>query len=81
MATPTRDRENILKAVQEWSPDEQIALVRDILEHLSGPFIEEPTAPPDSRGLAGLLANGRIPPTDEEVAQWLDERRVEKYGH
>lgn len=61
MATPALDRENILKTVQKWSPDEQMALVRDILERLRVPFVEEPLAPPDSRGLAGLLSNGRTP--------------------
>src|SRR5258708_1728333 len=41
---------------------------------------EPPLAPPDSKGLVGLLATDRPPPTDEEVKQWLEERRVEKYG-
>ena len=41
---------------------------------------EPPLAPPDSKGLVGLLATDRPPPTDKEVRQWLEERRMEKYG-
>ncbi|HWQ15448.1 MAG TPA: hypothetical protein VNL77_21785 [Roseiflexaceae bacterium] len=28
----------------------------------------------------GLLASDRPPPADEEVARWLEERRIERYG-
>jgi hypothetical protein len=80
MATTTLDRETILRAVQTWSPEEQMALVQEILEQVRAPLVEEPRLPPDSAGLAGLIANGKTPPTDEEVAQWLDERRTAKYG-
>ncbi len=80
MATPTLDRETILRAVRSWPTDEQIALAEEILELAQEPTVEEPLEPPDSRSLAGLIANGQTPPTDEEVAQWLDEHRMEKYG-
>ena len=80
MAISTLDRETILQAIRTWPPDEQRALAREILERVGVPLVEEPLTPPDSRGLAGLIANGQTPPTDEEVAQWLDERRLERYG-
>lgn len=80
MTTPTLDRETILQTIRAWPRDEQVALVQDILQALGEAFVEEPLAPPDSRGLAGLIANDRPPPTDEEVARWLDERRMNKYG-
>ena len=32
------------------------------------------------RSLIGLAAGDRPPPTDEEVKQWIDEHRMEKYG-
>jgi hypothetical protein len=32
------------------------------------------------RQLTGLLANGKEPPSDEQVQQWIDEARMEKYG-
>ena len=80
MATPALDRETILQAIREWPPDEQMALIQEILRQARIPLIEEPIAPPNSRGLAGLLATDQPPPTDEEIARWLDERRMEKYG-
>lgn len=80
MAMSTLDRETILQAIRTWPLDEQRALAREILERVGVPLVEEPLAPPDSHGLAGLIANGQTPPTDEEVAQWLDERRLERYG-
>jgi hypothetical protein len=35
---------------------------------------------PDIASLRGLLSNGQTPPTDEQVKQWIDEHRMEKYG-
>ncbi|HEV7127872.1 MAG TPA: hypothetical protein VGN32_10565 [Ktedonobacterales bacterium] len=80
MASSTLDRDAILRIIRDWSPDEQLALAQAILQQMGTPFIEEPLAPPDSRGLAGLIANGHTPPTDEEVARWLDEQCMEQYG-
>ncbi len=80
MATSTLDRAAILQAVHTWAPDEQRALAREILRHAGEMPAEEPLAPPDSAGLAGLLSTKQAPPTDEEAARWLDERRAERYG-
>lgn len=80
MAAPALDKQTILAAVQSWPEDEQIAFAEEILALVQGPIVEEPLESPDSRSLVGLLANGQTPPTDEEVAQWLDEHRMEKYG-
>jgi hypothetical protein len=74
------DRETILRAVRAWPPDAQWELAGEILRQAGVPPVEEPLAPPDSAGLAGLLATGQAPPTDEEVARWRDERRLERYG-
>jgi len=84
MATPALDRETILQAVRTWSPEEQMTLAREILQQTGHvPLIDEPPEPPARGswlGLVGLLATDKPPPTDEEVAQWLDEHRMEKYG-
>lgn len=74
------DRETILRTVRAWPPDEQQTLAGEILRHAGIPPVEEPLEPPASADLAGLLATGRAPPTDEEVACWRDERRLERYG-
>ena len=82
MATEALDRESILQAIQNWSPDEQLALAREITgraealaEDKRGARLAVPSA-----ALRGLLANGQSAPSDEEVARWLDEARMEKYG-
>jgi len=76
---PLLDRDTILRVVRSWPPNEQRALAGDILRHSGALLAEEPLAPPDSVGLAGLLATGDAPPTDEDVADWLDDRRLERY--
>ncbi len=97
MAQLALDREAILETIRRWPPDEQIALLQEILGFLRRDIVsagdgrttaapapeavwEPPLAPPDSKGLVGLLATDRPPPTDAEVEQWLDEHRMEKYG-
>lgn len=80
MTSPVLDRETVMRAVQAWPLEDQLALAQEILHRAEDPFIQEPVVAPDSQGLAGLIANGSPPPTDEEVAQWLDEHRMEKYG-
>ncbi len=74
------DREEILRTIRAWPPDEQRALAGEILSHVGVLPLEEPLERPASTKLAGLLATGQAPPTDEAVALWRDERRVERYG-
>jgi hypothetical protein len=84
MAQAALDRETILEAISTWPRDEQAALAREILQRVheqSGPIVEPPVRRGSLRNLVGLLATDRPPPTDEEVEQWLDEHRMEKYGH
>lgn len=71
------NRAAILRAIQALAPDEQEELLGELLARL--PLAEEPAAAPTSARLAGLFDNGQAPPTDEQVARWLDERRQERY--
>lgn len=68
--------EVILAAVQQWPAPQQMALVQDVLKTLE---LARPRQATLSRAL-GLLATDQPAPTDEEVKQWLDEHRMEKYG-
>ncbi|HEY8284691.1 MAG TPA: hypothetical protein VIJ28_09935 [Chloroflexota bacterium] len=78
MTTPITAQQEILRKIETWPVEDQVALAHLILEHAS---MRAATArPPSWRQLAGLAATGHPPPSDEEVARWLDERRVEKYG-
>lgn len=80
------DRDTILQAVERWAPDERVALARDILSTLVGQVRgarSEPPAEPRRytlKDIRGIAATDRPPPTDEEVKQWLDEYRMNKYG-
>jgi hypothetical protein len=84
MATPTLDPSTILRSVATWSRDEQVRLARAILDQLasgsdvSTPPHGAPSEPASSSfdALYGIAATGGLPPSDEEIAEWLDERRM-----
>lgn len=83
MAAPSIDRDTILEVTRNWSLADQMALAQAILQAVSERLVEKQTKPqrPSWREMAGLAAvPGQQPPTDEQVAQWLDERRMSKYG-
>lgn len=72
--------QNIVELVRQWPPAQRVHLVREILKTLESP---EASLAEKRQTLAkayGLLATGQPPPTDEEVQQWLEEARWEKYG-
>lgn len=66
----------MLGRVRQWPPGARMALVRAVLQSL-------PSATPtdDDRAATldlarGLLATDRPPPSDEDIARWLHERRM-----
>lgn len=72
--------ESVLEIVSQWPTAQQIALVEDVLKTISSRV-----DPPKQRRRTldqalGLLATDKAAPTDEEVEQWLDDHRMEKYG-
>ncbi len=73
------DYDTVLRLVHEWSPELRSILVRDVLKTLSstGPGAHQRTS--TLQQAWGLLATDHSPPTDTEVAQWLDERRITRY--
>lgn len=81
-ATPI-DRETILKAVEKLPPDEQLEVAQQIMRHyLEGTRSPKPAGPAHWvgwRALAGIaLPAGQTPPSDREIAEWLDERRMKE---
>lgn len=83
MAAPSIDRDMILEVTRTWSLPDQMALAQAILQAISERLAEGRRSPqrPSWREMAGLAAvPGKEPPSDEQVAQWLDERRMNKYG-
>lgn len=69
-----------LKAIQQWPPAQQIELVQEVLRAISLRVSLPAKSQPTLVQALGLLANEKTAPTDDEVKQWLEERRVEKYG-
>ena len=84
MATPTPDLSTILHSIDSWSREERLRLARAILDQLAQSHNGSETSPdtqPHPRSssfeaLYGLASTGGPPPTDEQVAAWLDERRM-----
>ncbi len=91
MATAPLDRKAILRPIESWPQDEQLALARTIIERASRPAPDASGALARSTwdalyGIAsrgaledarGMLAtSGQPAPTDEEIERW----RMEKYG-
>jgi hypothetical protein len=79
------DYVEVLKTVQDWPFSQRIALVQDILRALVPELaILEAVAPRTRRNTLqealGLLSTDQSPPSDEEIQEWLDEHRLEKYG-
>jgi hypothetical protein len=84
MTTPTPDLSTILHSIDSWSREERLRLARAILDQLAQPR-NGSSASPDAvprphsssfEALYGLAATGGPPPSDEQVAAWLDERRM-----
>ncbi len=72
--------ETTLRTIRQWTIAQRFALLQDVLKTLV-PEVERP--PVRERTLERALQVvplDRQPPTDEEVKQWLDEHRMEKYG-
>jgi hypothetical protein len=80
MAVHSREYHQVLTTVYRWSPTERIALIQDLLNTLTP--AEDSDAPSiKTLDLAlGLLSDDRPAPSDEEIAAWLDERRLEKFN-
>ena len=79
-AAEKTDYEQVLTIVRSWSPSQRFTLVQDVLKMLAP--VEHPKRI-SQRTLdqaRGLLATGHPTPTDEDVAQWIDEHRAERYG-
>jgi hypothetical protein len=81
MDTPgTISYETVVNTVSQWPPDRRFVLVQDILSTLA-PKVSPPR--PRCKTLEkalGLLATTQPAPSDAEIKQWLDERRMERYG-
>ncbi len=73
------DYATVLGIVRDWPPVQRFLLVQEVLQTLA------PSEPPQPAGRStleraqGLLATGHSPPSDDELARWLEERRIQRY--
>ena len=75
--------DEVLNAVRQWPTTQRFHLVQEVLKTLEPATmrIERPQRKEKTLDRALGLVNLNGPaPTDEEVKQWLDEHRMEKYG-
>jgi len=83
MATDTSqisDYQTILKVVHSWTPTVRVMLMQDVLRSLQ-PELGGSRPRRATLGTAlGMLANDQPAPSDADVARWLDEHRIRKYG-
>jgi hypothetical protein len=71
MSATSADREAILRAVEGWPPDEQVALARALLERAAAhsvPPTVEPLSDSAWDALYGIGSSGSTAPSDEQVA-------------
>lgn len=74
------DYKNVFEIVRHWTPSQRFNLVQDILKTLAPQEGSAGRKRQTIKEVFGILATDRTPPNDEEVEQWLDEHRWEKYG-
>jgi hypothetical protein len=81
MSTPeTMNYETIRQIVRGWPASQRFTLIQDLLRTLAPLETSERPRRNTLDQALGLLATNRTTPTDAEVAQWLDDRRTERYG-
>lgn len=67
--------QNVVEQVKRWPPDYRLALAQEILRTLTPTFARPATHSKTLSRALGLLATKTPPPSDDEVRQWVRERR------
>ena len=81
MSTNVATFEEIVETVQHWPASQRFSLAQILFQSLEPELkqVEHRKKNTLSKAL-GLLETSTQAPTDDQVEEWLDERRVEKYG-
>jgi hypothetical protein len=75
MAT-TLEYDQVLRTITQWPPEQRASLAHAVLDSLRADGRRKPTLDQ----ILGIARGEGPAPTDEQVEQWLDEHRMEKYG-
>ena len=73
---------DVIRAIASWPRERRLALLRHLVATIDDdhPDVKERRRREALDQLEGILASDAPPPTDEEVARWLQEERLKKYG-
>ena len=72
--------DDVVRSLRDWPAEERWRLIQDLIQTLRPVDSSTPRSQNTLSRARGLLKSDRPPPSDEEVTQWLDEARLEKYG-
>ena len=70
------DYNSILQMVTKWPPEQRVSLANDLLATLRPASGDRPTIDQ----FIGVARPEGAGPTNEELATWIDEHRMQKYG-
>lgn len=74
------DYQQVLTLVRSWPAEQRFVLIQDLLTTLAPSVGPDRATQPTLNQARGLLKTHAAPPSDAEVAVWLDERRQARYG-
>jgi hypothetical protein len=77
MATDSLNASEILANFREWSTDEQLMLIRSLIGELAN-HGRNSRSRLSVYDLAGIAARPVNTPSNEQIAAWLDERRMKE---
>ncbi len=81
MQTNTTTYDEVIQLVQQWSPSQRFSLVQVIFQSLAPEINPVVSQRKNTLSKAlGLLATTSPAPTDAQVKEWLNDRRIEKYS-
>jgi hypothetical protein len=71
--------QEVKEQVFKLPPSDRLALISAIVESLQSPPIAQPERSEAIQRMRGLLKTDQPAPSDQDVAETLEARRVEKY--
>lgn len=77
---PLNTYQSVLDVIRTWPSDQRLLLVQDVMKTLESTGTSTRPKCPTVDDALGLLATDQPAPSDSDVTQWLEERRMEKYG-
>jgi len=74
------DYDSVLATVSAWSAERRASLAHALIESLAQDSAPRNGRKPTLDQLVGVARGDGPPPSDQQVKQWIDEQRMQKYG-